>query len=54
MATKPRGGGAKGLSGRAFKKRFFFAASLSYVNNLFWLWGNTGHAKFDVIGYLIF
>ena len=29
MATKPRGGGAKGLSGRATKKRTFFAASLT-------------------------
>ena len=26
MVTKPRGGGAKGLSGRATKKRTFFAA----------------------------
>ena len=29
MATKPRGGGAKCLSGRATKKRTFFAASLT-------------------------
>ena len=28
MATNPRGGGAKGLSGRATEKRAFFAASL--------------------------
>ena len=28
MATKPRGEGAKGLIGRATKKRTFFAASL--------------------------
>ena len=28
MATKPRGGGAKCLSGRATKKRTFFSASL--------------------------
>ena len=32
MATKPRGGGAKGLSGRATKKGTFFAASLRYMN----------------------
>ena len=36
MATKPRGGG-KGLSGRATKKRIFFAASLIYPL-LFRLW----------------
>ena len=29
MATKSRGGGANGLSGRNTKKRTFFAASLS-------------------------
>ena len=29
MATKPRGGGSKGLSGRTTKKITFFAASLS-------------------------
>ena len=28
MATKPRGEGAKGISGRAIKKITFFAASL--------------------------
>ena len=28
MATKPRGGGTNGLSGRATKKITFFAASL--------------------------
>ena len=28
MATKPGGGGLKGLSGRATKKRTFFVASL--------------------------
>ena len=31
MATKPRGGGAKGLSGQATKNRTFFAASLTKV-----------------------
>ena len=29
IATKPRGGGAKGLIGRATKKRTFFVASLT-------------------------
>ena len=29
IVTKPRGGGAKGLSGRATKKRTFFAAFLT-------------------------
>ena len=29
MATKPKGGGDKGLSGRATKKRTYFAASLT-------------------------
>ena len=31
MATKPMGGGAKGLSGRATKKRTFLAASLMFT-----------------------
>ena len=34
MATKPRGGGDKGLTGRATKKRTFFAASLINVGIL--------------------
>ena len=34
MATKPRGGGGEGLSGRATKKITFFAASLIEQNNL--------------------
>ena len=30
MATKPRGGGAKALSGRPTKKTFFLAATLEF------------------------
>ena len=35
MATKPRGGGALDLSGRATKKRTFFAASPRIKKNYF-------------------
>ena len=31
MATKPMGGGAKGLCGRATKKRFFLRLPLTYL-----------------------
>ena len=44
MATKPGGGGAKGLSGRATKKRTFFCdfpkqdlSEQKFVNKFYWL-----------------
>ena len=44
MATKPKGGGAKGLSGRATKKKnFLFAASLTCVSgSVFYIISNGG------------